>query len=183
VAGPYSVARSTLVLFLDTASFAEKPLMTYGRWGHSVAVVGHYVYVIGGSDPSTYKLVYSVERYDTIVEKWATISSEFDSYADCTSSITCNARHILTFGGIDAKVKYSESTLIRRFDHLKPMGGWLVIRLDNTKPCRFSYGLLHLCSRSAPEEANNILVFGGFNKGPKDDSMAVCFETREQAAC
>ena len=56
VAGPYEVARSTLVLFLDTASFAEKPLMTYGRWLHSVAVVGHYVYVIGGSDPSTMSL-------------------------------------------------------------------------------------------------------------------------------
>ena len=48
VADWYEVARSTLVLFLDTASFAEKPLMTYGRWLHSVAVVGHYVYVIGG---------------------------------------------------------------------------------------------------------------------------------------
>ena len=32
VAGPYEVGRSTLVLFLDTASVAEKPLMTYGRW-------------------------------------------------------------------------------------------------------------------------------------------------------
>jgi hypothetical protein len=31
VAGRYKVGRSTLVLFLDTASFAEKPLMTYGR--------------------------------------------------------------------------------------------------------------------------------------------------------
>ena len=100
VAGPYEVARSTLVLFLDTASFAEKPLMTYGRCGHSVAVVGHYVYVIGGWE--NYEPVRSVERYDTIVEKWATISSEFDSYAADTSSITCNARHILTFGGKDA---------------------------------------------------------------------------------
>ena len=75
--------------------------MTYGRYGHSVAVVGHYVYVIGGMDPPTGKPVRSVERYDTIVEKWATISSEFDSYAIDTSSITCNARHILTFGGSD----------------------------------------------------------------------------------
>ena len=87
-------------------------------------------------DPSTFKLVRSVERYDTIVEKWATISGEFDSYAVNTSSITCNARHILTFGGVNDEDEYSSSTLIRRFDHLKPMGGWLVIRLDNTKPCR-----------------------------------------------
>ena len=58
-----------------------------------------------------------------------------------------------------------------------------MIRLDNTKPCRGFYGLMQLCSSSAPEEANSILVFGGCNNGDKDDSMAVCFETREQAAC
>jgi len=174
VAGPYEVARSTLVLFLDTASIAEKPLMTYGRYWHSVAVVGHYVYVIGGEDPSTGWPVRSVERYDTMVEKWATISSEFDSYARATSSITCNARHILTFGGEDDEGECSESTLIRRFDHLKPMGGWLVMRLDNPKSCRYSYGLMHLCSSSAPEEANNILVFGGIsNDGWEGDSMAI----------
>jgi len=164
VAGPYEVARSTLVLSLDTAYFAEKPLMTFGRVNHSVAVVGHYVYVIGGIDPDTDESVRSVERYDTIVEKWATINSEFDSYATLTSSITCNARHILTFGGCDDAFRASESTLIRRFDHLKPMGGWLVIRLDNTKPCCGLYGLMQLCSSSAPEEANNILVFGGVNR-------------------
>jgi hypothetical protein len=64
------------------------------------------------------------------------------------------------------------------------MGGWTVIRLDNTKPCRGYYGLMHLCSSNALEEANNILVFGGNNDdGLKDESMAVKFETREQAAC
>ena len=72
---------------------------------HSVAVVGHYVYVIGVYFKG--ELVRSVERYDTIVEKWATIRSEFDEYAEGTSSITCNARHILTFGGADANGKSS----------------------------------------------------------------------------
>jgi hypothetical protein len=107
VAGPYETARSTLVLFLDTASFAEKPLMTYGRYNHSVAVVGHYVYVICGWHPSTHEFVRSVERYDTIVEKWATISSKFDKYGANTSSITGTARHILTFGGMDDERAYS----------------------------------------------------------------------------
>jgi hypothetical protein len=50
------------------------------------------------------------------------------------------------------------------------MGGWLVINLDNTKPCREYYGLINLCLSSAPKEANNILVFGGGNQyGPEDD--------------
>ena len=55
--------------------------------------------------------------------------------------------------------------MIRRFDHLKPMGGWVVISLDTTKPCRHYYGLMQLYSRSAQEETNNILVFGGINDG------------------
>jgi hypothetical protein len=34
------------------------------------------------------------------------------------------------------------------------MGAWAVIRLDNTKLCRFFYGLLHLGSSSAQEEVD-----------------------------
>ena len=79
----------------------------------------------------------------------------------------------MTFGGQDARGKYSSSRLVRRFDHLKPMGAWVTIRLDSNKPCRESYGLMPLGRTSAPEEANNVLVFGGANRGYKDDSMAV----------
>ena len=53
--------------------------------------------------------------------------------------------------------------------HLKPMGAWVTMRLDSNKPCRMDYGLMSLGRTSAHEEANNILLFGGY----KDDSMAV----------
>ena len=79
----------------------------------------------------------------------------------------------MTFGGDDANRKYSSSRLVRRFDHLKPMGAWVTMRLDSNKPCRHSYGLMPLGRTSAPEEANNILVFGGNRCVDKDDSMAV----------
>jgi hypothetical protein len=79
----------------------------------------------------------------------------------------------MTFGGVDYHGNYSFSTLVRRFDHLKPMGAWVTMRLDSNKPCRAGYGLMPLGQTSAPEEANNILIFGGFNMGSKDDSMAV----------
>ena len=79
----------------------------------------------------------------------------------------------MTFGGGYGPRKYSSSTLVRRFDHLKPMGAWVTMRLDSNKPCRIDYGLMSLGRTSAPEEANNILVFGGDNWSDKDDSMAV----------
>jgi hypothetical protein len=78
----------------------------------------------------------------------------------------------MTFGGRDYG-RYSSSTLVRRFDHLKPMGEWVTMRLDSNKPCRIDYGLMSLGRTSAPEEANKILVFGGVRNGRKEDSMAV----------
>jgi hypothetical protein len=80
----------------------------------------------------------------------------------------------MTFGGADDDEKCSSSTLVRRFDHLKPMGAWVTMRLDSNKPCRRSYGLMSLGRTSAPEEANNILVFGDrIGNSAKKDSMAV----------
>jgi hypothetical protein len=93
-------------------------------------------YVIAGRDPSTTLAMTSVERYDVISERWSTLNAKFDQFAIATSSITCNSRYILTFGGIDARGKCSSSTLVRRFDHLKPMGAWVTMRLDSNKPCR-----------------------------------------------
>jgi len=80
----------------------------------------------------------------------------------------------MTFGG-DRYGKTSSSTLVRRFDHLKPMGAWVTMRLDSNKPCRQFYGLMSLGRTSAPEEANNILLSGGYNDSgdESDDSMAV----------
>ena len=78
----------------------------------------------------------------------------------------------MTFGG-HFYGDCSSSRLVRRFDHLKPMGAWVTMRLDSNKPCRCYYGLMSLGRTSAPEEANNILLFGGYNRGSKDDSMAV----------
>jgi hypothetical protein len=134
-------------------------------------------YVIGGIyriDHYTYQPVTSVERYDVISETWSTLTAQFDQFAIATSSITCNFRYIMTFGGVNNDRGYcSSSTLVRRFDHLKPMGAWVTMRLDSNEPCRRSYGLMSLGRTSAPEEANNILIFGGYNRGSKDDSMAV----------
>ena len=116
----------------------------------------------------------SVERYDVISERWSTLTAKFDQFALYTSSITGNSRYIMTFGGCDDNYECSSSTLVRRFDHLKPMGAWVTMRLDSNKPCRHSYGLMPLGRTSAPEEANNILLFGGIDtSGWKDDSMAV----------
>jgi hypothetical protein len=54
------------------------------------------------------------------------------------------------------------------------MGAWVTMRLDSYKPCRTDYGLMSFGRTSTPEEANNILVFGGDNRySDKDDSMAV----------
>jgi len=122
-------------------------------------------YVIGGYDPSTYKTVKSVERYDVISERWSTLTAQFDQFARATSSITCDSRYILTFGGMNASYNCSSSTLVRRFDHLKPMGAWVTMRLDSNKPCRHDYGLMSLGRTSAQGEANIILVFGGYNRG------------------
>jgi hypothetical protein len=132
-------------------------------------------YVIAGYDPSAFQPVTSVERYDVISERWSTLTAKFDQFARRTSSITCNSRYIMTFGGMDARSKCSSSTLVRRFDHLKPMGAWVTMRLDSNKPCRADYGLMPLGRTSAPEEANNILVFGGGSgfMDYKDDSMTV----------
>ena len=104
----------------------------------------------------------SVERYDVISERWSTLTAKFDQFTMCTSSITCNSRYIMTFGGEDDEEECSSSTLVRRFDHLKPMGAWVTMRLDSNKPCRMLYGLMPLGRTSAPEEANNILLFGGY---------------------
>ena len=141
---------------------------------HSVAVVGNMAYVIAGIDLSDWESVSSIERYDVISERWSTLTAKFDQFAIATSSITCNSRYIMTFGGYDGYGKCSSSTLVRRFDHLKPMGAWVTMRLDSNKPCRHWYGLMSLGRTSASEEANNILVFGGgLNYKSKDDSMAV----------
>jgi hypothetical protein len=161
------VGRSALLVNLATNSVEEKPQMTQGRSAHSVAVVGNMTYVIAG-----YK-VSSVERYDVISERWSTLIAQFDQFVLYTSSITCNSRYIMTFGGLDANWNCSALTLVRRFDHLKPMGAWVTMRLDSNKPCRENYGLMSLGRTSAPEEANNILLFGGYSCGYKDDSMAV----------
>ena len=130
-------------------------------------------YVIAGRDPSTWESVTSVERFDVISERWSTLTAKFDQFAAGTSSITCNSRYIMTFGGAGDYYECSSSTLVRRFDHLKPMGAWVTMRLDSNKPCRESYSLVSLGRTSTPEEANNILLFGGYNSGMKDDSMAV----------
>ena len=130
-------------------------------------------YVIAGYDPSARQPVTSVERYDVISERWSTLTAKFDQFAVGTSSITCDSRYIMTFGG-DRYDSRSSSTLVRRFDHLKPMGAWVTMRLDSNKPGRHSYGLMSLGRTSAPEEANNILLFGGDNMGYKKGySMAV----------
>ena len=149
--------------------------MTKGRWCHSVAVVGNMTYVIAGIDPSTLQPVTSVERYDVISERWSLLTAKFDQFATATSSITYNSRYIMTFSGHydDYYEECCTSTLVRRLDHLKPMGAWVTMRLDSNKPCRFSYGLMSLGRTSAPEEANKILLFGGVNSVWKDDSMAV----------
>ena len=130
-------------------------------------------YVIGGCVPQNYQPVTSVERYDVISERWSTLTAKFDQFGGYTSSITCDSRYILTFGGQNAFGICSSSTLVRRFDHLKPMGAWVTMRLDSNKPCRHFYGLMSLGRTSAPEEANNILLFGGYSNGYKEDSMAV----------
>jgi hypothetical protein len=72
------VPRSALIIFLDTATVAEKPQMSHGRYCHSVAVVANFAYVIAGMDPSTFEYVTSVERYDIIAERWATLPGNFD---------------------------------------------------------------------------------------------------------
>jgi hypothetical protein len=118
--------------------------------------------------------VTSVERYDVISERWSTLIAKFDHLKSNTSSITCNSRYILTFVGYYDPIKCFDFTLVRRFDHLKPMGAWVTMRLNSNKPCRYYYGLMSLDRTSAPEEATNILLFGGDNNnGAKDDSMAV----------
>jgi hypothetical protein len=122
-------------------------------------------YVIAGKDPSTRLPVTSIERYDVISERWSTLTAKFDQFVENTSSITCDSRYIRTFGGQDANYKCPSSTLVRRFDHLKPMGAWVTMRLDSNKPCRAGYGLMSLGRTSDPDEANNILLFGGFNRG------------------
>jgi len=159
------VGRSALLINLATNSVEEKPQMTQGRYGHSVAVVGNMTYVIAGYCLSTRQPVTSVERYDVISERWSTLTAKFDQFAHYTSSITCDSRYIMTFGGRDANWNCSSSPLVRRFDHLKPMGAWVTMRLASNKPCRNSYGLMPLGRTSAHEEANNILLFGGFNSG------------------
>ena len=159
------MGRSALLVNLASNSVEEKPQMTQGRYAHSVAVVGNMTYVIAGYDPSTCQPLTSVERYDVISERWSTLTAKFEQFTCYTSSITSNSRYIMTFGGWDAKWNYLSSTLVRRFDHLKPMGAWVTMRLDSNKPCRHSYGLMPLGRTSAPEEANNILVFGGDNIG------------------
>jgi hypothetical protein len=163
------VGRSALLVNIASNSVEEKPQMTQGRYQHSVTVVGNMTYVIGGYYDYH---VTSVERYDVISERWSTLTAKFDKFAKYTSSITCNSRYIMTFGGYTNGFP-SSSTLVRRFDHLKPMGAWVTMRLDSNKPCRCAYGLMSLGRTSAPEEANNILVFGGYNSGDKEDSMAV----------
>jgi len=95
------VGRSALLVNLATNSVEEKPKMTQGRHWHSVAVVGNMTYVIAGRDPSTPQRVTSVERYDVISERWATLTAQFDQFATSTSSITFNSRYIMTFGGDD----------------------------------------------------------------------------------
>ena len=95
------MGRSALLVNLATNSVEEKPQMTQGRFRHSVAVVGNMTYVIAGVDPSTYQFVTSVERYDVISERWSTLTAQFDQFAWNTSSITCNSRYIMTFGGMD----------------------------------------------------------------------------------
>jgi hypothetical protein len=167
------VGRSALLVNLASNSVEEKPQMTQGRCYHSVAVVGNMTYVIAGKDPSTYRSVTSVERYDVISERWSTLIAKFDQFTRCTSSLTCNSRYIMTFGGADDNYECSSSTLVRRFDHLKPMGAWVTMRLDSNEPCRADYGLMFLGRTSAPEEANNILLFGGYNNSSKEDSMTV----------
>ena len=164
------MGRSALLVNLATNSVEEKPQMTQGRCYHSVAVVGNMTYVIAGQYGG--RSVTSVERYDVISERWSTLTAQFDQFAMYTSSITCDSRYIMTFGGY-ANGNCSFSTLVRRFDHLKPMGAWVTMRLDSNKPCRWGYGLMSLGRTSVPEEANNILLFGGGNNGYKDDSMAV----------
>jgi hypothetical protein len=142
--------------------------MRHGRYAHSIAVVANFVYVIAGKNPSTRKLVTSVVRYDIIGERWVTMIYDFDDYATGTSSITCNARYILTFGGTDEYKMSASNTLVRRLDHLKPTHGWAEICLENSKPCRGFYGLMQLDSK--------ILVFGGINddfSGIDDDSMTL----------
>jgi hypothetical protein len=168
------VGRSALLVNLASNSVEEKPQMTQGRRYHSVAVVGNMTYVIAGYDTSTCRSVTSVERFDVISERWSTLTAKFDQFGGFTSSITCNSRYILTFGGMTGyPFKLSSSTLVRRFDHLKPMGAWVTMRLDSNKPCLNSYGLMSLGRTSAPEEANNNLLFGGYKWCEKDDSMAV----------
>jgi hypothetical protein len=84
--------------------------------------------------------------------------------------ITCGARYIMAFGGMDDYGNRPEVTLVRRFDHLKPISGWVVMHLDDTTPCHTSYGLMHLGETGG----DKILFFGGRNhRGSKDDSMAL----------
>ena len=75
---------------------------------HSVTVVGNFVYVVAGLVPLTLRPVTSVERYDVISERWSTLPAKFDQFTKNTSSITCNSRYIMTFGGADANHDLSE---------------------------------------------------------------------------
>ena len=78
----YEVERSALIISLDTATVAEKPQMRDARVHQSVAVVGHFAYVIGGVNPLTLQPVTRVERYDILAERWATLPSKFDEFAE-----------------------------------------------------------------------------------------------------
>ena len=78
----YEVGRSALIISLDTATVAEKPQMRDARVHQSVAVVGHFAYVIGGVNPLTLQPVTRVERYDILAEKWATLPSKFDEFGE-----------------------------------------------------------------------------------------------------
>jgi hypothetical protein len=78
----YEVGRSALIISLDTATVTEKPQMRDARVHQSVAVVGHFAYVIGGVNPLTLQPVTRVERYDILAERWATLPSKFDEFAE-----------------------------------------------------------------------------------------------------
>ena len=125
------------------------------------------LYVVGGIDPSACKGVKTCERYDILSEKWSEIPGQFDNFAYGASLITAQHRYLIAFGGRDDKGRYSSKPLIRRFDHLNPISGWGVIRVDSATPCRGFYGLMHLKDAETP----SILVFGGLNRGRQEDVM------------
>ena len=131
---------------IRTGVLTEKNKMGVVRSGFGTCFIGHFIYIVGGSQNGL--ALNTVEKYNIFTDKWQDLRPRLpDEFSIMITVVTVKKRLIYGFGGFSEtrNLQNSHHERILRLDTQRPTKPWQSIIVAN--PCTenaFNYGVIPL---------------------------------------